>query len=109
MCRITAEVLFRCNYCLFFFYAEPDFDLVLHFTSFLALLVLETMSGKGIGVPIVKDSSTTIEGSHHVYCTSESNRDSRNLDFALRNGLAGGVAGCAVSLITLATNGRLLM
>jgi solute carrier family 25 protein 16 len=45
-----------------------------------------------------KDPSTKIEGDCHVYRTSESNKDSRNLDFALRNGLAGGVAGCAVSL-----------
>lgn len=67
------------------------------------------MSGTGISVPTAKDSSTTIEDSHHVYRTSKSNKDSRNLDIALRNGLAGGVAGCAVSLTTLATNGRLLM
>ncbi|KAJ5480436.1 hypothetical protein N7530_005945 [Penicillium desertorum] len=46
-----------------------------------------------------KDPSTKIEGDCHVYRTSESNKDSRNLDFALRNGLAGGVAGCAAKTI----------
>jgi solute carrier family 25 protein 16 len=45
-----------------------------------------------------KDPRTKMEGNCHVYRTSESNNDSRNLDFALRNGLAGGVAGCVVSL-----------
>src|SRR5436190_8552763 len=55
------------------------------------------------------ESSTTIEGTQHVYRTSRSNKDTQNLDFIIRNGLAGGAAGCAVSLTTLATNGRLLM
>lgn len=54
------------------------------------------MNGTGISAPIKKEPSATIEGSHHVYGTS-----SRNLDFTLKNGLAGGVAGCAVSLSTL--------
>ncbi|KAF3022216.1 hypothetical protein E8E15_004863 [Penicillium rubens] len=40
-----------------------------------------------------------MEGNCHVYRTSESNNDSRNLDFALRNGLAGGVAGCVAKTI----------
>ena len=55
------------------------------------------------------ESSTTIEGTHHVYRTSRSNKDTQSLDFIIRNGLAGGAAGCVVSLTTLATNGRLLM
>lgn len=48
------------------------------------------MSGTGTSVPAAKDAS-------------KSNRDRRNLDVALRNGLAGGVAGCAVSLTILPT------
>lgn len=67
------------------------------------------MSDTGISSPIAKDLSTKIEDKHHVHRTSKSNQDSRNLDFVLRNGLAGGVAGCAVSLTTRAANSRLLM
>lgn len=58
------------------------------------------MSGTSISAPIAKDPSTKTESSRHVYPTSKSNDDSRNLDVVLRNGLAGGVAGCAVSLTT---------
>ncbi|KMU78446.1 mitochondrial coenzyme A transporter [Coccidioides immitis RMSCC 3703] len=61
------------------------------------------MGVKSINVPKSKESSTAIEGTHHVSCTSTSNKDSQNLDFIIRNGLAGGAAGCAVSLTTLAT------
>jgi hypothetical protein len=67
------------------------------------------MSVTSINIPKAKESSTTIEGTHHVYHTLKSNGDSQNFDFIIRNGLAGGAAGCAVSLTTLATNGRLLM
>ncbi|KAJ5956647.1 hypothetical protein N7501_010926 [Penicillium viridicatum] len=57
------------------------------------------MSGTSISAPIAKDPSTKTEGSRHVYRTSKPNEDSRNLNFVLRNGLAGGVAGCAAKTI----------
>lgn len=44
------------------------------------------MGATDTSVPAAKDSS-------------KSNQGSRNLDVALKNGLAGGIAGCAVSLI----------
>ncbi|KAJ5519661.1 hypothetical protein N7463_000114 [Penicillium fimorum] len=56
------------------------------------------MRDTGIGAPIAKDP-TKIASNHHVYRTSKSNQDTRNLDFILRNGLAGGVAGCAAKTI----------
>lgn len=34
MCRMTANVLFQCNYSLFMSYAGSDIDLILQFTSF---------------------------------------------------------------------------
>ncbi|CAI7627360.1 unnamed protein product [Penicillium glandicola] len=57
------------------------------------------MSRTNISVPITKHPSTKIEDSHHVHRTSKSNKDTRNLDFILRNGLAGGIAGCAAKTI----------
>ncbi|KAJ5516268.1 hypothetical protein N7527_007828 [Penicillium freii] len=57
------------------------------------------MSGTSISAPIAKDPSTKTEGSRHVYRRSKTNEDSRNLNFILRNGLAGGVAGCAAKTI----------
>ncbi|KAJ5211245.1 Mitochondrial carrier protein [Penicillium cf. griseofulvum] len=57
------------------------------------------MKDTGISAPIATDLSTKTEGSHHVYRIPKSNEDSQNLDFALRNGLAGGVAGCAAKTI----------
>ncbi|KAJ5360849.1 hypothetical protein N7517_010040 [Penicillium concentricum] len=56
------------------------------------------MRDTGISVPIATDP-TKIASNHLVYRTSKSNEDSRSLDFVLRNGLAGGVAGCAAKTI----------
>lgn len=52
------------------------------------------MSGTHVNAPVPEDSSKTIK----VY------DNSRKLDFILRNGLAGGIAGCAVSLTTFTTS-----
>ncbi|KAL2702949.1 hypothetical protein AAEP93_007247 [Penicillium crustosum] len=57
------------------------------------------MRDTGISAPIAKDPSMKIQGGRHAYPTSKSNEDRRNLDVILRNGLAGGVAGCAAKTI----------
>ncbi|KXG46509.1 Mitochondrial carrier protein [Penicillium griseofulvum] len=57
------------------------------------------MRDSGISPPIATDPLTKREGGHYGYRTPKSNEDSSNLDFALRNGLAGGVAGCAAKTI----------
>lgn len=64
------------------------------------MVLAREMRDTGISAPIAKDPSMKIQGGRHAYPTSKSNEDRRNLDVVLRNGLAGGVAGCAVSLTT---------
>lgn len=44
----------------------------------------------------LKETST--EGTHEVHPTSKPNKDTKNWDLIIRNGLAGGAAGCTVSL-----------
>lgn len=100
---MTANVLVQCNYSFLFIIlipcADSDFDFILRHPEPL-LVLTRTMRDTGISAPIAKDPSTKIEGSGYAYRTSKSNEDSRNLDVVLRNGLAGGVAGCAVSFTT---------
>ncbi|KAE8368085.1 mitochondrial carrier domain-containing protein [Aspergillus caelatus] len=57
------------------------------------------MSDTGTSCPLVKDSSKVITNSHGDNHELKSSKCSRNRDFDWRNGVAGGVAGCAAKTI----------